>query len=158
MASRQLGELQIQVAVRDAQLAERQRETGLWREWAEQSADSSWHRMRSDFRQLEQPTIMLLIRARSQMRRCRCSDFRSMLESLEVRGLLRDQTCLHRCRHLLGLLLQLLLEARVRDRVRYSVLGSIFDLWLCILVCQHRLYDFDRLCSSSTHFCTDPFF
>ena len=35
LASRQLGELQIQVAVRDAQLAERQREIGLWREWAE---------------------------------------------------------------------------------------------------------------------------
>ena len=35
LASRQLGELQIQVAVRDAQLAERQRETGLWRERAE---------------------------------------------------------------------------------------------------------------------------
>ena len=35
LASCQLGELQIQVAVRDAQLAERQREIGLWRERAE---------------------------------------------------------------------------------------------------------------------------
>ena len=26
------------------------------------------------------------------------------------------------------------------------------------LVCQHHLYHFDRVCSSSTHFCTDPFF
>ena len=74
---------------------------------------------------------MFLIRARSQMRRCRCSNFRSMLKSREVLDLRRDQICLRR-RHLLGLLL---LEARVRDRVRCSGPEAIFDHWLCIDWC-----------------------